>query len=218
MFFFFFFFLSLAAGIREVVIKIVCRHRSCCQKNDTLNSDTHNRYPSMFDTSPAGDAAQGYIKPKNIADMSLKVISECTHAGWWGESKLWTIYDRQQMLDSWNLHFHVRIPSRGSHALPQNQGQRRAWGIVSCHKGDVGSARLHLMDEITHENDEASRNGNPTETFSFFFLFRFNHSQFFARMGLNSFVLVMLVLLLSVSVSVQIALPFHHIRVLWTVC
>lgn len=35
-------------------------------------------------TSPAGDAAQGYriyIKPKYIAEMALKVNSECTHAG-----------------------------------------------------------------------------------------------------------------------------------------
>lgn len=69
-----------------------------------------------IETSPAGDAAQGYIiyiKPKYIAEMALKVISECTHAGCWGETKLWTICHLQQRLDCWNLYSHVRIPSRG---------------------------------------------------------------------------------------------------------
>lgn len=102
-----FFFLSLAAGIREVP-------RFYADTDPDVKKDTQFRYHNRYDvaairdpkiklpiiyippaceencckitieTSPAGDAAQGYriyIKPKYIAEMALKVISECTHAG-----------------------------------------------------------------------------------------------------------------------------------------
>lgn len=64
------------AAIRDLKIKlpVICTPPACKE----------NCCKITIETSPAGDAAQGYriyIKPKYIAEVALKVISECTHAG-----------------------------------------------------------------------------------------------------------------------------------------